>query len=42
LQKLDPKFMERLQATDQLVFGDGALPRKYKLLMALACLHGAL
>jgi alkylhydroperoxidase/carboxymuconolactone decarboxylase family protein YurZ len=36
LQKLDPDLMAHLQATDPLIFGDGALPRKFKLLVATA------
>ena len=36
LQKLDPDLMAHLQATDPLIFGDGALPRKFKLLVAMA------
>jgi alkylhydroperoxidase/carboxymuconolactone decarboxylase family protein YurZ len=43
LQKLDPELMKHLQEADPLVFGDGALPRKYKLLIAMAfdAAHGA-
>jgi alkylhydroperoxidase/carboxymuconolactone decarboxylase family protein YurZ len=36
LQKLDPGLMAHLQATDPLIFADGALPRKLKLLVAMA------
>lgn len=36
LQKLDPDLMAHLQATDPLIFADGALPRKFKLLVAMA------
>jgi len=36
LQKLDPELIAHLQATDPLVFADGALPRKFKLLLAMA------
>jgi alkylhydroperoxidase/carboxymuconolactone decarboxylase family protein YurZ len=36
LQKLDPDLMAHLQATDPLIFCDGALPRKFKLLVAMA------
>jgi len=36
LQKLDPDLMAHLQATDPLIFRDGALPRKFKLLVAMA------
>ena len=43
MQKLDPVFMKQVQSTDELVYGDGALPRKYKLLIAMAfdAAHGA-
>jgi alkylhydroperoxidase/carboxymuconolactone decarboxylase family protein YurZ len=36
LKKLDPEFMKHLEETDALVYADGALPRKIKLLMAMA------
>ena len=36
MKKLDPEFMEHLQKTEALVYADGALPRKIKLLMAMA------
>ena len=36
LQKLDPELMAHLQATDPLIFADGALPKKFKLLVAMA------
>jgi alkylhydroperoxidase/carboxymuconolactone decarboxylase family protein YurZ len=36
LQKLDPELMAHLQEIDPLIFGDGALPRKFKLLVAMA------
>ncbi|MFW9847079.1 MAG: carboxymuconolactone decarboxylase family protein [Candidatus Thorarchaeota archaeon] len=36
LQKLDPDLMAHLQATDPLIYADGALPRKLKLLVAMA------
>lgn len=36
LQKLDPELMAHLQAADPLIYGDGALPRKFKLLVAMA------
>jgi alkylhydroperoxidase/carboxymuconolactone decarboxylase family protein YurZ len=43
MRKIDPRFMDHLRATDDLVYADGALPRKVKLLMALAfdAAHGA-
>jgi alkylhydroperoxidase/carboxymuconolactone decarboxylase family protein YurZ len=36
MARLDPAIMDHLKATDPLIFGDGALPRKVKLLSALA------
>ena len=36
MKKLDPEFMKHLEETDALVYADGALPRKIKLLMAMA------
>jgi alkylhydroperoxidase/carboxymuconolactone decarboxylase family protein YurZ len=36
MKKLDPDFMKHIDATDALVYADGALPRKVKLLMAMA------
>ncbi len=34
--KIDPKVVEHMRTTDEWVFADGALPRKTKLLIALA------
>jgi alkylhydroperoxidase/carboxymuconolactone decarboxylase family protein YurZ len=41
--KLDPAFMKQVEETNALVYADGALPRKVKLLMAMAfdAAHGA-
>jgi len=41
--KIDPTFMSHLKTADELVFADGALPKKVKLLIALAfdAAHGA-
>jgi len=36
MKKLDPEFMKHVEETDTLVYADGALPRKVKLLMAMA------
>ena len=36
LQALDPDLMAHLRATDPLIYDDGALPRKLKLLVAMA------
>ena len=43
MQKLDPEFINHLQDTNQLIYTDGALPKKFKLLMAMAfdAAHGA-
>jgi alkylhydroperoxidase/carboxymuconolactone decarboxylase family protein YurZ len=36
MRKLDPDFMRRVDDLDAAVYADGALPRKFKLLMAMA------
>jgi alkylhydroperoxidase/carboxymuconolactone decarboxylase family protein YurZ len=36
VHELDPELMAHLQATDALIYSDGALPRKFKLLVAMA------
>jgi alkylhydroperoxidase/carboxymuconolactone decarboxylase family protein YurZ len=36
LFKLDPELMTHLQTTDQLIYADGVLPKKFKLLVAMA------
>jgi len=43
LQKIDPKIMGHLKDMDELIYGSGALPKKVKLLMAMAfdAAHGA-
>jgi alkylhydroperoxidase/carboxymuconolactone decarboxylase family protein YurZ len=43
LQGMDPEFMKHLQDSDELIFGSGALPKKIKLLIAMAfdAAHGA-
>jgi alkylhydroperoxidase/carboxymuconolactone decarboxylase family protein YurZ len=43
IQKLDPEIVDHLHTTDQLIYADGALPKKFKLLMAMAfdAAHGA-
>ena len=40
---LDPELMKLVEETRRLALGDGALPRKYKFLIALAldAAHGA-
>lgn len=40
LERLDPKLQSLVEETRQLAFIDGALPKKFKLLIALA-LHAA-
>lgn len=44
LRRLDPAFMNHLDGLDALVYADGALPRRIKLLMAMAfdAAHGAM
>ena len=44
LRKLDPVIMDHLEKTNELVYGEGALPKKYKYLMAMAfdAAHGAI
>lgn len=34
--KIDPKITQHLKDIDDLIYGDGALPRKIKLIIALA------
>jgi alkylhydroperoxidase/carboxymuconolactone decarboxylase family protein YurZ len=43
IQRLDPKLMAQLTEAHDLVFYEGALPKKFKLLMAMAfdAAHGA-
>ncbi len=43
ITKIDPEFMEFIRGSDKLIYGDGALPRKIKLLIAMAfdAAHGA-
>ena len=36
LESLDPKLLKLVEDTRQLALSDGALPRKFKLLIALA------
>ena len=36
MRKLDPEFMKHVEDTDALVYAEGALPRRVKLLMAMA------
>ncbi|HUX37273.1 MAG TPA: carboxymuconolactone decarboxylase family protein [Rectinemataceae bacterium] len=44
IQKLDPELAKRLRESEDYTFADGALPRKIKLLMAMAfdASHGAM
>jgi alkylhydroperoxidase/carboxymuconolactone decarboxylase family protein YurZ len=43
LAKIDPEMFKHLKDSDGLIYGDGALPRKIKLLIAMAfdAAHGA-
>jgi len=36
LEKLDPRLMNHLKETNELIYAQGALPKKFKLLMAMA------
>ena len=36
ITRIDPKVVETMRGTDDWVFRDGALPKKVKLLMAMA------
>jgi len=38
LERLDPKLLSLVEETRQLAFSDGALPKKFKLLISLALL----
>lgn len=44
MMKLDPEIIDSIKSTEKLVYGDGALPRKMKLLIAMAfdASHGAM
>jgi alkylhydroperoxidase/carboxymuconolactone decarboxylase family protein YurZ len=43
IEKLDPILMNHLKETNKLVYSEGSLPKKYKLIIALAfdAAHGA-
>jgi alkylhydroperoxidase/carboxymuconolactone decarboxylase family protein YurZ len=43
LNKIDPAMMKRLEELDEFIYGSGSLPRKIKLLIAMAfdAAHGA-
>jgi alkylhydroperoxidase/carboxymuconolactone decarboxylase family protein YurZ len=36
LEKIDPKLMEHLEEANSLVYSEGAMPKKFKLLIAMA------
>lgn len=36
IERLDPKLLRLVEDTQQLAFSDGALPKKFKILIALA------
>lgn len=42
-EKTDPQLLKLIESTSELALGDGALPRKFKLLIAMAldAAHGA-
>jgi alkylhydroperoxidase/carboxymuconolactone decarboxylase family protein YurZ len=41
---IDPVFMDHIKATNEMLYTDGALPKKFKYLMAMAfdAAHGAI
>jgi len=43
IERIDPKITAHLRQTNALIYGDGALPKKLKLLIAMAfdAAHGA-
>lgn len=43
MNKIDPTMMSHLQGMNELIYGTGALPKKFKLLIAMAfdAAHGA-
>jgi len=41
LEKLDPRLMNHLKETNELIYAQGALPKKFKLLMAFDAAYGA-
>jgi alkylhydroperoxidase/carboxymuconolactone decarboxylase family protein YurZ len=43
IAEADPRFGEHLKAADGLIFGEGVIPKRYRLLIALAfdAAHGA-
>jgi len=43
IESIDPKLFKLMQETQELALGEGILPRKYKVLIALAldAAHGA-
>jgi alkylhydroperoxidase/carboxymuconolactone decarboxylase family protein YurZ len=43
IEKLDPALMNHLQEANKLVFSEGSLPKKFKLIIAMAfdAAHGA-
>jgi len=43
LGRIDPDFLKRVREQNEFIFADGALPRKVKLLIAMAfdAAHGA-
>jgi len=43
IEKIDPDLMNHLKEANKLVFSEGSLPKKYKLIIAMAfdAAHGA-
>ena len=43
MERLDPQLLVHLQATSEFIYAPGALPKKFKLLLAMAfdAAHGA-
>jgi alkylhydroperoxidase/carboxymuconolactone decarboxylase family protein YurZ len=44
MQNLDPELVRRMRESEEFAYADGALPRKFKLLIAMAfdASHGAI
>lgn len=42
--EIDPDFMDHIRKTNELIYSDGALPKKFKYLIAVAfdAAHGAI
>lgn len=44
INRIDPEFMDHILATNEMIYTDGALPKKIKYLMAMAfdAAHGTI